>query len=150
MCVGSVCVGGECQQFRGPRGPILSRKESATEINEARHGEERQSHWCRPRAATLASLQKKKPQLPRCSVPLSKSRQYRWQFSTLGSLLHFALWGFLQLFIYRYTRTISSHTQIHTHVWEHSVLYIYTPSKLHFVSHTLTLTPNIAVLGSGP
>lgn len=52
-----VYVGGVCQQFRGPRGPILSRKESATEINEAQHSEEHQSHWCRPRAATPTSLQ---------------------------------------------------------------------------------------------
>lgn len=42
----------QCQQFRGPGGPILERKGSATEINEVQFSEELQSHWCRPQAAT--------------------------------------------------------------------------------------------------
>lgn len=44
--------GPRCQQFRGPGGPMLERKGSATEINEAQFSEEHQSHWCRPQAAT--------------------------------------------------------------------------------------------------
>lgn len=86
-----------------------------------------------------------KPQLPRCNVPLSKSRQYFWHFCTLVSLCFREMWGFVQLCIYRYTKTISVHTHIHTHTGTQSTIYI--SSKLHFVSHTLTLTPNIAVLG---
>ncbi|TNN84225.1 CDK-activating kinase assembly factor MAT1 [Liparis tanakae] len=35
-----------CQQFRGPGGRMLDRKDSATEINEVRFGQERQSHRC--------------------------------------------------------------------------------------------------------
>lgn len=44
--------GARCQQFRGPGGPMLERKGSATEINEVQFSEEHQSHWCRPQAAT--------------------------------------------------------------------------------------------------
>lgn len=69
-----VGVWGGCQQFRGPGGPILERKRSATEINEVQFSKEHQSHWCRPQAATQTSPSDK-PQLPRCNVLLSKSKE---------------------------------------------------------------------------
>ena len=44
--------GPQCQQFRGPGGPLLERKDLATEINEAMFCEEHESLWCRLQAAT--------------------------------------------------------------------------------------------------
>lgn len=94
-----------------------------------------------PSGASDTNNSSDKPQLPRCTVSLSKSRQYCWQFCTLRSL-----WFCEMRFCA--TMYLQKHQDIqrtHTCAWEHLLLYI--PSKLYFVSHTLTLTPNNAVPG---
>lgn len=94
-----------------------------------------------PAASSDTDNSSDKPQLPRCTVSLSKSRQYCWQFCTLGSLwfceIRFCETTYLQIH--------QDNQRTHTCTWEHHRLYL--PSKLHFVSHTLTLTPNNAVPG---
>lgn len=84
-----------------------------------------------PAASSDTDNPSDKPQLPRCTVSLSKRRQYCWQFCTLLK------WGFVQPRICRYTRTIS----VHTHAHGNTIYYIYLQSCT--LCHTHSLSPLI-------